>query len=370
MMLDWNKLKLQFSEIAYVISLLLFITFIDRLIILDLPFSTEFKEWHWAVYVVIVSCLVCILSLYFVKKKEKRAKAGKRSWNEKIMLMITNTGKGNFLDILVLFSFLAFAAWIPDTVFDFVKDGQSLIRIILYVVGLVLLVWGKPSIVPIETVIDVKDRKLLLTGMSQITNAYQNNIYPLIEPLKIYTSIEKLVILLSNSIWLGFNRIDPSKEKDNETLSVALSTYKQKLEKLNLKTDKVDMSEFQQIKSILEDLLKTYIKDIPAYKDKDIEIVFSDPVDYNNFDKCNDECYYLLKEAMRKGKYDDSQVVVNVSPGTAVVTSAMTLNAIKGNRAMIYTTQDSKHEVISANPKATLIQFESLIEEREFGGAK
>ena len=83
-----------------------------------------------------------------------------------------------------------------------------------------------------------------------------------------------------------------------------------------------------------------------------------------------DECYYLLKETMRKGKYDDSQVVVNVSPGTAVVTSAMTLNAIKGNRAMIYTTQHSKHEVISANPKATLIQLESLIEEKEFGGAK
>jgi hypothetical protein len=181
---------------------------------------------------------------------------------------------------------------------------------------------------------------------------------------------------LSNSIWSGFDSIDPSKEKkdndddnDNE-LYKALSTYKQELEKLNLKTDKVGMSEFQQIKSILEDLLKTYIKNISAYKEKDIEIVFSAPVDYNNFDECNDECYYLLKETMRKGKYDDSQVVVNVSPGTAVVTSAMTLNAIKGNRAMIYTTQGSDPKVISANPKATLIQFESLIEEREFGGAK
>jgi hypothetical protein len=129
-------------------------------------------------------------------------------------------------------------------------------------------------------------------------------------------------------------------------------------------------NQIDAVKRILVELLKTYIKNIPAYKGKDIEIVFSAPVDYNNFDECNDECYYLLKETMRKGKYDDSQVVVNVSPGTAVVTSAMTLNAIKGNRAMIYTTQDSKHEVISANPKATLIQFESLIEEREFGGAK
>jgi hypothetical protein len=168
MMLDWNKLKLQFSEIVYVISLLLSITFIDRLIILDLPFSTEFKEWHWAVYAAIISCGVCLLSLIFVKKKEKKEKADKRPWNEKIMLMITNTGKGNFLDILVLFSFLAFAAWIPDTVFDFVKDGICIIRPVLYIVGLALLVWGKPSIAPIETDIDVTNRKLLLTGMSNI----------------------------------------------------------------------------------------------------------------------------------------------------------------------------------------------------------
>lgn len=368
-MLDWNKLKLQFSEIAYVISLLLSITFIDRLIILDLPFSTEFKEWHWAVYAAIISCGVCLLSLIFVKKKEKKEKADKRPWNEKIMLMITNTGKGNFLDILVLFSFLAFAAWIPDTVFDFVKDGVCIIRPVLYIVGLALLVWGKPNIAPIETVIDVTDRKLLLTGMSNISNKFQNNIYPLIEPLKIYTNIEKLVILLSASIWRGYSDINPSGEKD-KTLSTALENYKTEIARLGL-VDKFDNNnQIDAVKRILVELLKAYIKTIPAYKDNNIEIVFSEPVDYNNFDKCNDECYYLLKEAMRKGKYDDSQVVVNVSPGTAVVTSAMTLNAIKGNRAMIYTTQDSKHEVISANPKATLIQFESLIEEREFGGAK
>ena len=63
-------------------------------------------------------------------------------------------------------------------------------------------------------------------------------------------------------------------------------------------------------------------------------------------------------------KYQDYEVVVNTTPGTAIVTSAMTLNAIKGKRAMIYTTQGKNPVVKAANPNATLIQFDSLIEER------
>lgn len=362
MRFNWKGLKLQFWGILYIVSLLLSIIFIDKLVVQDLHFSLEVEKWPCTVIAMIVSCFVCFVSFILVKRKETKAKADKRSWNEKIMLMITNTGKGNFLDILVLFAFLAFAAWIPDAFLDYVKEGKCFIRPFVYIAGLALLVWGKPSVVPFETVIAPDNRKMLMTGMSNV-NTFNHNIYPLIEPLKTYKYIEKLVILLSNSIWTGYENIDPSKE--DEAVSVALNTYKQELGKLDLnKKENVDNSKFQRIKFLLDQLLKVYIKEMPDYQNKDIEIVFSEPVDYNNFDVCNDVCYYLMKEEMRKGGYKDSQVVVNVSPGTSVVASAMTLNAIKGNRAMIYTTQGKKTEVIAANPKATLIQFGELFTER------
>ena len=124
----------------------------------------------------------------------------------------------------------------------------------------------------------------------------------------------------------------------------------------------------RKVESALRNLLLAYIKKVDNYKNKEINIVFSKPVDYNNFDACNNVCYQVLKYVMgeRKfSKYQDYEVVVNTTPGTAIVTSAMTLNAIKGNRAMIYTTQGQNPEVKAANPNATLIQFDSLIEERE-----
>lgn len=364
-------MRIQLWGIIYVLSLILSIVFIDRLIILNLPFSMEYEEWPCYVWLAISFVILCLISWFVVRCLERKEEISKHPWNEKIMLMFTNTAKGNYLDIFVLFVFLAFAAWIPDTVFDYIKDGQSWIRPFLYVGGLVLFVWGKPGVASIDKTIASSERKLLLTGMSDVSNKYQMNIYPLIEPLKTYTNIETFVILLSDSIWRGCNdKIDLSKEQD-ETLSKALGNYKNEINCLNLQDSErlVKNSEStKKVKSALENLLLAYIKKIPAYENKTINLVFSEPVDYNDFDACNNECYQILKYVMgekRFSKYYDHEVVVNTTPGTAIVTSAMTINAIKGNRAMIYTTQGSKPQVKAANPNATLIQFDGLLEDRE-----
>ncbi len=362
-------MKIQRWGIVYVIFLILSIVFIDRLIIMDLPFSLECNKWSWLVYAVIFSVIICGISWRIVRNEENREKIDRHPWNEKIMLMFTNTAKGNFLDIIVLFTFLAFAAWIPDTFFDWIKDGECLFRPIIYIIGLVLFVWGKPGVISAEKTIATTERKLLLTGMSNVANRYQMNIYPLIEPLNIYPNIETFVILLSDTIWRGYANIEI--KEDDQVLNVALENYKQKISTLNL-TDNMKLLEndriTKEVESALRDLLLAYIKKIDSYKNREVNIVFSKPVDYNNFDACNNICYQVLKYVMGErtfSKYQDFQVVVNTTPGTAIVTSAMTLNAIKGNRAMIYTTQGDKPEVKAANPNATLIQFESLIEERE-----
>lgn len=374
--------KLQLWGIVYVISLVFSMMFIDRLVILDLPFSLNVKEWPCLVYAMIFAVATCVTSWFILRNEEKREKVTRHRWNEKIMLMFTNTAKGNYLDIIVLFVFLAYAAWIPDTCFDWIKEGRYGIRPIIYLIGLGLFVWGKPQIVSVEKTIEPEERKILLTGMSNvsyISYIKQMNIYPLIEPLKKYTNIETFIVLLSDLVWDRFNNIDPLKETD-ELLKSALENYKKEIEKLNFKVEKTEEGDekkekleentdkTQSVKQALKELLLAYIKTIPAYKNREINIVFSEPVDYNDFDACNNKCYQALKYIMGEGvfaKYKDFQVVVNTTPGTAIVTSAMTINAIKGNRAMIYTTQGNKPEVRAANPNATLIQFDSLIEERE-----
>lgn len=359
-------MKIQRWGIVYVIFLILSIVLIDRIIILDLPFSLEYQKWPCIIYVAILTVVICGISCCVVRNEEKKEQIDRHPWNEKIMLMFTNTAKGNFLDILILFTFLAFAAWIPDTFFDWIKDGKCWFRPIMYIIGLVLFVWGKPGVVSADKIINVDKRKLLLTGMS---NFNQTNIYPLIEPLNKYPNIETFVILLSDTIWKGYDKIEIKEEKTE--LNDVLKIYKEKISSLNLGNEMklLENDEItRKVESALRNLLLAYIKKVDNYKNKEINIVFSKPVDYNNFDACNNVCYQVLKYVMgeRKfSKYQDYEVVVNTTPGTAIVTSAMTLNAIKGNRAMIYTTQGQNPEVKAANPNATLIQFDSLIEERE-----
>ena len=123
-MLDWNKLKLQFSEIAYVISLLLSITFIDRLIILDLPFSTEFKEWHWAVYAAIISCGVCLLSLIFVKSAVDKTPFFSYNYKENISRSTVTNYKNTkkLTDATIQGSWILNTDYIPEKLYPFYES--------------------------------------------------------------------------------------------------------------------------------------------------------------------------------------------------------------------------------------------------------
>ena len=115
-------MKIQRWGTVYVIFLILSIVLIDRIIILDLPFSLEYPKWPCEIYVAILTVVICGISCCVVRNEEKKEQIDRHPWNEKIMLMFTNTAKGNFLDILILFTFLAFAAWIPDTFFVWIKE--------------------------------------------------------------------------------------------------------------------------------------------------------------------------------------------------------------------------------------------------------
>lgn len=368
--------KLQAWGIVFVLSLIMAIILIDRLIIMDLPFSLNLKNWYWLSYVMVFFLFLSFVSWRFVKSEEKKENVVTHRWNEKIMQMLTNTAKGSPLDIITLLIFLAFAAWIPDAILDFIK-GEFWFRPFLYIVGLFLLVIGKPSFVIFRKKVEAGDRRLMLTGMSNVSNKFQMNLVPVIKPLTKYSNIKTFLVLLSDEILKGYDEIvleekekkDNEDNKDNEKnnrLKDALEEYVTSLKNAGICAKKLESKNLSLVHEIIRKLLKAYINvEIPTYS-KEIEIKFSNPVDYNNFDACNDECYRFLQDEMKK-KYKDEHVVVNTTPGTKMVTSAMAINSIKGNRAMVYISQ-SGGEVIEANPNVSLTQFGDLFEEREMGG--
>ncbi|MCC8198154.1 MAG: hypothetical protein LIP06_06130, partial [Tannerellaceae bacterium] len=64
---------------------------------------------------------------------------------------------------------------------------------------------------------------------------------------------------------------------------------------------------------------------------------------YNDFETCYNVLGDLIKKYERKLSDDTtSNTLIHISPGTALISSCMSLYAIKGNRTLLYTTQDVK----------------------------
>lgn len=368
-------MKNQTLGIVFVLSLIASVILTDKLINLELPFSLLISSWNPYVYWLIVALGFCVLSLIVIKIREKKEKDGfgelNHNWKDKVILIVSNTCSGNLLDIIVVISFFGFVAWIPDSISDFIKSESWPIRSLLYLTGLGMMIWGKPNVYTRGGSVPDDERRLLISGMSNVSNM---NIAPLIKAFGKYKNIDTMTILLSNTIWKGYDRIDPMKES-NTLLSKALKEYKSRIEELCLSENSIlkrNEKNTAVVENALRDLLDVYIKEnYPFYKGKDIEIDFSAPVDYNNFDECNDECFnrlnYIMQKNALKEKYTDNNIVVNTSPGTSVVTSVLTINAIKGDRAMIYTKQDHSGDLMEANPNVALIQFDGLLEDRKMG---
>ena len=84
-------------------------------------------------------------------------------------------------------------------------------------------------------------------------------------------------------------------------------------------------------------------------------------VDMNNFE----ECYNAVEKRLGECEGGDTRgTVINVSPGTSALTSALTLHAIRGQRLMTYNKQGGEHKG-NVNVKVRLDVFtvETLVRE-------
>lgn len=411
-----------------IISLMGTVLLCDRLIILDLPFTWHCEEWHSSVPALIFFAILCFCScllVCFFPKKVSGKKDPSISWQEKISKLINSSCSGNWIDICFLLSFIFYVAWLPDSCSDFVKDGSHPYRFLLYLSALLFMVFTKPTVYRDDNDVNNDKRTLLVTGLSYIKKNPRPTIEPTISPFKEYKKLEKIIVVLSNHIELDgksllldltkptddLERIyriykyrminlyckryqEENKQKDlDRTLTekekeevekkyeIALAVKKDLALKLTEEKRESVLNKYKLVFDLslseerdrrflhdIEEILRIFLVDCIKvyYKKTNFDgrnIEFTKPVDYNNFDNCNMECYDKLASVMRN-RYSDENIIVNITAGTSSLTSALTLNAIKGNREMIYVNQNNQN-VERANPNVKLIQFNDFWAERE-----
>lgn len=427
------KIKYSLAQLAgclQIVFLMAIVLLCDRMLFQQLPFEAHFQKWHPYVYDIIILVLLEVVLAFVVIPFMKRSKrimkernGGKPTWREKIVMLVTSSCSGNWVDLLFVFSFLFYIAWLPDACSDFVKEGASPFRLLIYLTGLVIMVVFKPTIYKEPQEVSAEKRTLLVTALSNVTKTnYGPTIEPIIWPFADYKNIRKVIIVLTDQINLFYQNLkleykgDVNKaykdfmygmidlycrycvadEANVSKLKLILKPENRKILdsdsdenvkqqvfekckirgrsitlKLSMKTieDRLLKVEVEQlICNLIKACIRAYHIDCEFIKSEDNDaFVFTEPVNYDDFDDCNEKCYDKVGSVMR-GKFSDENVIVNITAGTAVVSSVLTLNAIKGNRGMIYRKQNPSKEENSkmtlANPNVMMVQFNELVKEK------
>lgn len=268
---------------------------------------------------------------------------------KKVILLIKNSCSGSVLDIFFLLVFFFYLAWLPDVCLDWARDGLPGWRIALYLLGLIATILVKPASRVMKSEVGIEDRTLLVTGMSDVKySKFGNNVSantdPIIELLDKYYKVNTVLILLSDQMLNNLDNI--GKNVTEEECQSLFIDYKN-----NMKCWLDNMPALQKNGKIIMDQVYEDANDIirrlilgllnEKGKERNLNVIFTSPVDYNDFKKCNKRMYDALASLMEDsdGEFKDDNVIVNITAGPSIVAGVMTMNAIKGNRGLVYTEQ-------------------------------
>lgn len=349
--------SIKIIAICYVVILLIWVTLCDMQVVNYTKAVQCYNEtvlW-WLIGVIGIFCLFLFT---IIRRHERLSVDHSVSKNEKLALMIQNSCHGRFTDIIYVLAFLLFLDWLPDSISSCVHGGSSGVSILIFLVGMVLLVYGKPTLYNQSESV-AEDRKVLVSGFSTIT---PYNCEPFFEPFKEFRNIEKVVVLMTDN---PVGNI----QSDNQT---SLTDIQERTAILQQEVDCIRKCSALQDNDLyrraVDDAVIKYIKDcikIQGYPEgKGVDVILSDPVDYNSFKKCNEESVKIINQVISEGDYEDKNLLVNITPGTAIVHSVMTLNSIKGDRLLVYVNQKTKKLITDDSPSVYLLQFDDIINER------
>lgn len=76
------------------------------------------------------------------------------------------------------------------------------------------------------------------------------------------------------------------------------------------------------------------------------DVICSAPVDYNNFEIC----YNGMSDLINKKDVSNSDIIINITGGTSIVSAASSIQAVVGERCLMYINQKNGHPE-SYNPQ-------------------
>ena len=335
----------------------------------------------WFVPIIVSVVLSFLLAIVAWKHKHLRPNSGI------LANLVSSTISPSWLGIVFLIVFISHFTWWMDVVIEFFKpvsDERDSWYLLFFIssCGLIITGWFFPEggLIPKDN----KTRVVFFSGISLVPSGANGrkveyskfNIIPIVRILQTVFDENgqfkgkpcKLVILNSDA---------------KENLNVGNSDYeypvltgiltgpnpvgssgfwKKDAEHLSIKKTSDDST------TLREEKLRNIIKDaaLIEFPDKKeeieaLDICFTTPCDYDLFE----ECYTVLDEAVRHEDEPNAQLCFNLTPGTGIVGSLMTLFSIDADRLLFYYAQftsdyRSNHERVQ-EAKKEKIHLESLL---------
>ena len=335
----------------------------------------------WFVPIIVSVVLSFLLAIVAWKHKHLRPNSGI------LANLVSSTISPSWLGIVFLIVFISHFTWWMDVVIEFFKpvsDERYSWYLLFFIssCGLIITGWFFPEggLIPKDN----KTRVVFFSGISLVPSGANGrkveyskfNIIPIVRMLQTVFDENgqfkgkpcKLVILNSDA---------------KENLNVGNSDYeypvltgiltgpnpvgssgfwKKDAEHLSIKKTSDDRT------TLREEKLRNIIKDaaLIEFPDKKeeieaLDICFTTPCDYDLFE----ECYTVLDEAVRHEDEPNAQLCFNLTPGTGIVGSLMTLFSIDADRLLFYYAQftsdyRSNHERVQ-EAKKEKIHLESLL---------
>ena len=335
----------------------------------------------WFVPIIVSVVLSFLLAIAAWKHKHLRPNSGI------LANLVSSTISPSWLGIAFLIVFISHFTWWMDVVIEFFKpvsDERDSWYLLFFIssCGLIITGWFFPEggLIPKDN----KTRVVFFSGISLVPSGANGrkveyskfNIIPIVRMLQTVFDENgqfkgkpcKLVILNSDAkenlnvensdyeypvltgILKGPNPVGSSGfwKKDAEHLSIKKTS-----------DDRTTLRE-EKLRNIIKDAALIEFPD----KKKEIEaldICFTTPCDYDLFE----ECYTVLDEAVRHEDEPNAQLCFNLTPGTGIVGSLMTLFSIDADRLLFYYAQftsdyRSNHERVQ-EAKKEKIHLESLL---------
>ena len=335
----------------------------------------------WFVPIIVSVVLSFLLAIVAWKHKHLRPNSGI------LANLVSSTISPSWLGIAFLIVFISHFTWWMDVVIEFFKpvsDERDSWYLLFGIssCGLIITGWFFPEggLIPKDN----KSRVVFFSGISLVPSGANGrkveyskfNIIPIVRMLQTVFDENgqfkgkpcKLVILNSDA---------------KENLNVGNSDYeypvltgiltgpnpvgssgfwKKDAEHLSIKKTSDDST------TLREEKLRNIIKDAALIEFPDrkeeieaLDICFTTPCDYDLFE----ECYTVLDEAVRHEDEPNAQLCFNLTPGTGIVGSLMTLFSIDADRLLFYYAQftsdyRSNHERVQ-EAKKEKIHLESLL---------